>query len=141
MNTVEHKTARKKHLCRTSPAQWERWKCFSAKNCRWTKLGSSLRPTRKYSRRNGIIRRRHARTNARYRLLLMCSASSSRFSTFRLPSFCPLKDAPRGYRFTEDGELKHSVREEHDASAEFYATGIHLTQKWKSTDYGDFVEK
>ena len=41
-----------------------------------------------------------------------CSASSSRFSTFRLPSFCPLKDALRGHRFTDDGELKHNVRED-----------------------------
>jgi hypothetical protein len=62
---------------------------------------------------------------------------------FRL--FGPLKFAFRGLSFTEEDELKHSVREElRRFSKEFYATGIQRSMhKWRNCvdNTGYFVEK
>jgi hypothetical protein len=48
--------------------------------------------------------------------------------------FGPLKDALRGRRFTEDDELKHSVREElRRFSKEFFATGMQLLKQRRNS--------
>lgn len=62
MLTIEHKTARRKYLCRTSPVQWE-WLTFLSvdNNCQRRSLGSLLRPGDENNQWNGIISRRHAR--------------------------------------------------------------------------------
>jgi hypothetical protein len=73
------------------------------------------------------------------------SSLQSRFRKPRLPLFGPPKDAFWGLRFTEEDELKHSVREElRRFSKEFYATGTQRSMhKWRNcvNNKGYFVEK
>ena len=68
--TVEHKTTQGKHLCKTSPAQRERRRCFSVKNnLLTTKHGFIMKTHEKNNQWNYIISHCQARKNSSSRLV------------------------------------------------------------------------